>query len=166
MKLIFTLILAVGLSFSGTIQAQNIAHINTSELVEVMPETAEAKKELEDYANQLELRLRTLSNDYQEKASKLEEQVSRGELSPSVQQTKMKEISDLAEQIQNYTTEAQDALNQKEQELIEPINKKAKAAIEKVAKEHGYDYVLDEATLLVMPPSRDILPLVKKELGL
>ena len=47
-----------------------------------------------------------------------------------------------------------------------PIQKKLQGAIEDVAKENGYTYVLPREALIVMPPSSDIGPLVRKKLGL
>jgi outer membrane protein len=39
-------------------------------------------------------------------------------------------------------------------------------AIQTVAKENGYTWVIAKDQLLVSPPADDILPLVKKKLGL
>ena len=55
---------------------------------------------------------------------------------------------------------------QKRQELSIPIQKKLQAAIEEVAKENGYTYIMPKEALIVMPPANDIGPLVIKKLGL
>jgi outer membrane protein len=39
-------------------------------------------------------------------------------------------------------------------------------AIKAVAKESNYAYVLDANSVLVGPPGEDVLPLVKKKLGI
>jgi outer membrane protein len=51
---------------------------------------------------------------------------------------------------------------------MEPMIEKANQAIEDVAKENGYTYILDTSagTVLYFPESDDILPLVKTKLGL
>ena len=56
----------------------------------------------------------------------------------------------------------------KEQELLEPILSKARKAIEEVAKEGKYTYIFDKTggTILYANESEDVLPLVKKKLGL
>lgn len=59
----------------------------------------------------------------------------------------------------------QQRIQQKSQELITPIRAKATDAIKATAKENGYTYVLEAAAVLVGPPGDDILPLVKKKLG-
>ena len=62
--------------------------------------------------------------------------------------------------------QAQQLYQQKQQELIAPIQKKAIEAVNAVAKEHGYGYVLTKEALLVSPPAEDMLPLVKAKLGI
>ena len=63
---------------------------------------------------------------------------------------------------------AQESLAKKENEILKPIIDKAKKAINDVAKEKGYDYILDTGLGMVLyaSDSEDILPLVKKKLGL
>jgi outer membrane protein len=59
-------------------------------------------------------------------------------------------------------------LQKKQNELLEPMVKKAKKAIEDVAKESGYKQVLDTSSgsVLYNDPADDILNLVKKKLNL
>ena len=47
-----------------------------------------------------------------------------------------------------------------------PIQKKAVENVKLVAKEAGYAYVLEAGSLLVSPPADDLLPLVKKKMGI
>jgi outer membrane protein len=51
---------------------------------------------------------------------------------------------------------------------MQPVISKATAAIEAVAKENKISYVFDtsKGEFLVVPDSEDILPLVKKKLGI
>jgi outer membrane protein len=60
----------------------------------------------------------------------------------------------------------QQMLNEKQQVLLKPIHDKALDIINTVAKENGYTYILDASALIVSPPADDILPLVKKKLGI
>jgi len=59
-------------------------------------------------------------------------------------------------------------LQKKEQSLLQPIIDKAKNAINEVAKEGSFTYILDSSVGVVLysVESDDILPLVKKKLGL
>ncbi|HVA98516.1 MAG TPA: OmpH family outer membrane protein, partial [Bacteroidia bacterium] len=75
---------------------------------------------------------------------------------------------DLNQRIQDFQTQAQQDIQKKNDELTKPVYDKAKKAIDEVAKEKGYKYVLDTSTGVVLysEPSDDILDLVKKKLGI
>jgi outer membrane protein len=70
--------------------------------------------------------------------------------------------------IQEFQENAEKKLQDRQQEVLKPIIDRAKKAIEDVAKENGYTYIFDTSVgaLLYQQDSEDILPLVKKKLGL
>ena len=59
-------------------------------------------------------------------------------------------------------------LEERQEALLKPIVDRAKKAIEEVGKENGYTYIFDSGigTVLYSQDSDDIMPLVKKKLGL
>jgi outer membrane protein len=57
-------------------------------------------------------------------------------------------------------------MQEKQQELLIPILTKALETIKMVATENKYTYVLDQNSVIVGPPGDDLLPLVKKKLGI
>ena len=58
-------------------------------------------------------------------------------------------------------------MQKKEMELLKPITEKAKAAILKVSRAQGFDYVLDSAQgVTILTDGKNLLDDVKKELGL
>ncbi len=79
---------------------------------------------------------------------------------------KRKSLTEILAKLQGYDQEASLLLDQKRQTLLLPIRKKASDAIRVVSKENGYAFILEKDVLHVYPPSEDILPLVKKRLGL
>ena len=85
-----------------------------------------------------------------------------------IRQTKQREIQDMGARIQEFQENAQKQLQQREQDLLKPIIDRAKKAIEDVAREGGYTYILDSGTASVLysQDSDDIMPQVKKKLGL
>ena len=66
--------------------------------------------------------------------------------------------------LQGYQQQAGQQYQQKQQDLMAPIQKKAQDIVQHVAKENGYTYVFLKDALLVSPPADDLLPLVKKKL--
>ena len=68
--------------------------------------------------------------------------------------------------LQGYQQQASQLYQQKQTDLMQPIQKKAADIVQNVAKENGYTYVFLKDALLVSPPADDLLPVVKKKLGL
>ena len=79
-----------------------------------------------------------------------------------------KEVQDMQKKIQEYQQNALKDLQQKEVDLMTPLLEKARAAIQKVAREQGYQYVLDCAVGngVILCDGPDLLAAVKKEMGI
>ncbi|MDT0558900.1 OmpH family outer membrane protein [Ichthyenterobacterium sp. W332] len=164
MKHVKSLLLAAILfvSTSAFVQAQSkVAHINTQELIEAMPEMKSARAELEKLAKTYEADLQTMTTEIQTKAKQYDAEASTKTQEENGK--RMQEIQEMEQSIRQYNSTAQQDLAKKESELIKPIREKALAAINKVASTLGFDYVLDKSTLIVAQ-GKDILAEVKKEL--
>lgn len=156
---------------TATISAQTakFGHIDLQALVQVMPERTLAETEFNTFQGDLEDILGEMQKDYQAKMSEFEQ---LGEDISEVKKTaKVTEIQDISQRITNYTQTAQQQLNQKQGELLQPVFDKAEAAIEEVAKEKGLIYVFDsgagnKTVLYKSNESLDLLPLVKAKLGI
>lgn len=163
----FFLILIGLLSMLGTnAQSKKLGHINSTDLLLLMPERKEAETKIQEEAKKLEQQLATMTAEYQTKVN--DYQASSATMTELIKQTKAKEIQDLEQRIQDFQQNAQESLQKKEQELLKPIIDKAKKAIEDVAKEGGYSYVFDTSAgiILYSPEGDNIMSLVKKKLGL
>ena len=162
------LMLAV-MAISATTFAQKgskIGHINSNDLLMAMPEKATVQKELEAHANELRTTLDAMSKEYETKVAEF--QSKQDVMTDIIKQTKIKEITDLEKRITSFQQTAEADLQKKEQDLLQPIIDKAKDAINTVAKENGYTLVLDSSVGVVLYSIEgdDILPLVKKKLGM
>ena len=87
-------------------------------------------------------------------------------MTSSVKEVKRKALQQQLQDLQGEDQRIQQELQKKQEELSTPIQKKAIDAVQAVAKESGYTYVLPKEAVIVGPPADDILPLVKKKLGL
>jgi len=146
--------------------SQKFAHINTNELVELMPEKAMAEQELTNMHIEFEALLAELLEKYNVLYADL---VQNGDnWSKVIKKIKEEELQKLQETITNAKKTAEDAMAMREFELVQPILIKAKQAITEVANEEGYEYVIDSSTgsLLVSPHNKDILELVAAKLGI
>ena len=72
----------------------------------------------------------------------------------------------LYQEVQGFSQKAQDMLQQRQQELVVPIRQAAMNAVQSVAKENGYSYILDINAVIVGPPGDNIMILVKNKLGI
>ena len=147
-------------------QAPKIGHINSAELLSLMPESKTADTELQKYGQSLETQLKTMGAEYQSKVQDYQSKESL--MADAIKQTKEKEIVDLQQRIQEFQQTAQESIQKKKEELYSPILKKAEEAIKEIAKENSYTYVLDSSVGVVLYSleSGDIGPLVKKKLNL
>jgi outer membrane protein len=153
--------------FSIQSKAQSkLGHINAAILVQLMDETKSADKSLQDLQSSLQAQLKVLSTEYQTKVGDYEK--NQATYSDATKQSKAKDITDLQDRMQKFQTDAQTQLSDKRDQLMQPIFEKARTAIQSVSKEKGYTYVFDtsKGDLLVFPEGDDILPSVKKKLGI
>lgn len=166
-KVLLVLVMMVGMLSANVAQsAVKIAHINVQELAPLMPQYQAGLTALQDYQKQLETQYEMMMTDYQSLTN--EYQASSATWSDFVKETKAKAIGDAETRIQEFEQSAPTRLREKEAALMEPIFKAAKDAIDAVAKANGYTYVFDTSsgTLLTYPEGDDLLPLVKKHLGI
>ena len=161
-KLIVAGVMALG--FLSASAQTKIGYINTDEVIAAMPETEKANKELQEYQESLVKAGEDLEKEANDKIAQF--QKDSATMTASMKEIKRGELVALVQRVQGYNNEAQEKAKQAAQQKFAPIQVKAMDAIKSVAKKNGYAYILDINSVLVGPPGDDILPLVKKELGI
>ncbi len=151
---------------SVSANAQKFGHINSADLLKLMPEVKTADTKLQEFGTQLDAQLKTMSTEYQTKVA--DYQAKSATMADAVKTVKEKEINDLGDRIQQFQQSAQDDITKKKEEFYGPILKKAEDAIIEVAKTNSYAYIFDKSAggLIYAIESEDIMPLVKKKLGI
>jgi outer membrane protein len=165
-KLFAAVVLVVSISgLSSTAFSQTkIGYINTEELIGAMPEAEKATTQLQDYQAALQQQGNDLGAELQEKDSIFGKDSAK--LSAAAKELKRADLIALYQKYQGWREIMQQKLQEKQQELLNPIRNKALETIKIVAKESGYAYVMDQNSVIVGPPGDDILPLVKKKLNI
>ncbi|MBL7926791.1 MAG: OmpH family outer membrane protein [Bacteroidia bacterium] len=163
------LIVAAAFTFSAftNLHAQvKLGHINSTTLLQAMPETKVADSVLTKFGNSLQDQLRTMSGEYDKKIADYKSKEAN--MADPIKETMVKDITDLEDRIREFQTAAQENIQKKKEELYQPIIKKADDAIKAVAKEKSYNYVFDSGVgvLLYANDSEDIMSAVKQKLGL
>jgi outer membrane protein len=151
-------------SFYAEAQSK-VAHINTQELVESMPEMITAKSELEKLAKTYETDIQAMATELQNKIKQYDAESSTK--TDEENGKRLQEVQSMEQSIRQYQGQAQQDLQKKEIELLKPITEKAKAAILKVGNDQGFNYVLDssQGQGVIMANGKDLLADVKAELG-
>jgi len=151
---------------SYTANAQKMAHINLDSLITLMPESKTAQAAVQDYSKQLEQQITAMQTELQTKYQTY--QTDSPNMAEVVKASKEKELNDLNQRIQDFQQQAQTDYQRKSAELSKPVYEKAKKAVDAVAKENGFKYVLDTSTGMVIysEQSDDIIGLVIKKLGI
>jgi len=147
-------------------KSNKFGHINSAELLGLMPERKAAAAKMDSITKDVEKQLQEMMTEYRAKQEKYSSEAPK--LSELIKKDKEEELTSLGTRIQNFQQQAQQSLEQQEQALIEPIVNKAKKAIEQVAKENGYTYIFDTSSgsLLFWEESDNVLASVKKKLNL
>lgn len=162
---ISAIMLVVG--FQANAQSK-LAHLNVDELLGLMPETQAAELELQTYAGQLQKEMEDMQKEAQTKYQNLiANQNNWTQLRLSKEQ---EELQSMGQKMEEFQQRAQEELQKKQMELMRPIIEKAQDAVNAVAKESKFTYVLDSSpskgVVIFTENGENILPLVKAKLGI
>ncbi|WP_435134928.1 OmpH family outer membrane protein [Formosa sp. A9] len=168
MKQIKTLLIATALFIGATsfVQAQSkVAHINTQELVSAMPEMKAAQAQMDKLGKTYEADIKNMATELDTKVKQYDAESSTKTQEENAK--RVQEVQSMEQNIRQYQAQAQKDMQQKEIDLLKPITEKAKAAILKVARAQGFEYVLDssQGSGVIMADGKNLLADVKKELG-
>lgn len=162
------LLIIAALLLPMMVSAQKIGRINTSALLEIMPEVKEMSANLDSLNAQWENMLVSMQNEIKEKAAKYESDMAKGSMTDAQKQFYEEDLYNLQQRLQTTYQTAQADVQQKQEEWFKPIKEKISAAIKKVGKDKGYAYIMEEAAMLYYSETDtyDVFNDVKKELGL
>lgn len=167
MRKIIIVLFAVA-CFAGIkdVSAQKFGHVNFAELYQLIPGQDTAQAAYEKHAMALQQQLEAMAKELEAKIQEFE--ANQGSMTQLIRSAKQRELQDLNMRFEEFRNSAQSDLSAKEAELSKPLIDKARKAVEDVAKENGYTYILNstEGMLLYANPSDDIMNLVKKKLGI
>ncbi|MCT4664490.1 MAG: OmpH family outer membrane protein [Flavobacteriales bacterium] len=150
-------------------QAQEkIGYINSSEILEMLPETASARKKVEAVTKKKQTQLKSLENELKSKYDAFNAEAAT--MTESVATSRKSEILTLEKKIKAFYEESQKTLMKAETDALKPLIEKVQKAINAVAKGEGYTYIIDMAVsngfIVFAAKKKDVTPSVKKQLGL
>ncbi|HEX8376498.1 MAG TPA: OmpH family outer membrane protein [Pedobacter sp.] len=168
-------VIAAGLFFTGSAvnAQQKFAHLNSAQLLEVMPDVKQADTKFQTFQKQKQSEIELMQTEYQKKLTTAQEkektlsEANKGTVGKELE-TLGKELQDLYKRINERSEKTKQEMAAKQDELYQPIFKKAGDAVNAVAKEKGYAYVFDvsQPGVVFFDGGDDILALVKAKLGI
>lgn len=145
MKKLIVLLLMI-LPLGAIAQEVKIAFVQTQEVFMAMPEVSNMEKQMADLNEKYKVELQQMQTEYQKKYADFVAQ--QDSLTENIRLRRMQEIKDIQDRMDNFVQVAQQDVQKKQQELLQPIQEKLQDAIKKVGEEKGYTYIVDPAALL------------------
>ncbi len=148
---------------------QKIGYADWDYIFSQLPESKQVETEMKTFSTQLENQLKSKYQDYE---TKLKAYQGMPATTPdAIKADKERELGALQESIQKFQQDAQTSLQTKNNTLMEPIFSKVGKAIEEVAKENGYSFIINPQLigggdiLLYNDEKYNISVLVLKKIG-
>ncbi|MFY0593200.1 OmpH family outer membrane protein [Roseivirga sp.] len=139
------LVMVAALFVFGATQAQDfkIGFTYLEFIVYSMPEIEGIRSELKTYEGQLGSNVQAKRTTFQTKYEEAQRMSQQPNASQAAMQELNNELQKLDKDLQDYTAQAQQALQAKEATLMNPIYSKVQTAIDEVRKELGYAMILN-----------------------
>lgn len=169
----FVITLAFGLvalaAQAQTPAPQKIGFADVDYILSQMPDLKQIETELKSLENQLQKQLQAKAQEFQNKLADYRNNINN--MPDAVRANTERELTQLQENLEKLQQEAQINIQNKHAQLMEPVYTKVGKAIEDVAKEHGFTYVLNQRisgldVILYSEESYDVSDLVLKKMGI
>ena len=172
LTIIFLFLLSAGATFAQAPAAsvQKIGYADTEYIFSQMPQYKQIETDLKTHGTQLDNQLKA---KYQEYESKLKAyQAGAATMVDAIRKDKETELTQLQENMEKFRQDAQASLQKKQTDLMEPIFSKIGKAIDEVAKENSYTFIISPQVgggadiLLYTDDKYNISDLVLKKMGI
>ena len=165
-KLIICAICAICGFTTANAQAK-FGHVNTQEIIQIMPEYTKARTEIDALQAQYEADLKSMQDELQKKADAFDKE--QATLPENIKQRRQTELQEMYQKIQQSYQDNQQALAKEQQDKMNAITTKVLDAIKAVGQAGGYVYIMDIAggvPYISTTLSTDVTGEVKKKLGI
>ena len=143
-----------------------LGHVRSMEVTNRLPQMDSVIRALQDYGRKLASNLKAMTAEYN--AKYVEFQAKESAWPELVKESKERELEELWKRLQDFERQSKEDYAKQSEALILPLTGKVRAAIEAVAEEGGFSYILDASNgmLFLGPGAEDVTPLVEAKLGL
>lgn len=148
-----------------------VGYTNVELILTYMPETKLIEKELETMETKLGEQLQVKQKYYQQKMMEYMEAKEKNLITAEMDAIAVKELGRLEQEIQTGLQAAQEKLLMRRMAMLKPLQDKIQAAIDGVAKEGGYTFILNNSvgsgvpSILYGAEGVDVTVAIAKKLG-
>ncbi len=164
-RITFTTILLVVFFCTTSLSQAKIGWVNSKAITEKLPEAQEAQRQLDNLVTEWQNELAKMQNDWQKKFAEYDKK--KLILTDQGKADSERELQDLDKKIADYRNRKfgqSGELFQKQNDLMKPVQDKIFKAIQEIAKEEEYDYVLDKSGDILLLYTNDKFDLTDKVL--
>ena len=147
--------------------AQKFGHLNSADIIQLMPEYAAAQTELQNLEKQYTNELQMMESELAKKSEAYDRE--KATLPANIQQRREQELQELYGRMQQFYQDSQMKLQQASQEKMAMLSEKISKAIKEVGVAGGYLYIFDVASgipYISETLSTDVTAAVKAKLGI
>lgn len=151
----------------GAMAQAKFAHMNSQEVIAVMPEFTKAQADLDNMSKKYQEEMTRTNEEFQKKYQEFLAQADS--LPKNIAERRQKELQDMAQRQEQFQQEVYQSMQKAQQEAMAPIYKKLDEAIQAVGKAEGVVYIFDLARTpipFVGVQSTDVTAKVKTQLGI
>jgi outer membrane protein len=162
-------VLSTGAMAQAPTHTQKIGFADPAYIFSQLPEYKQIENQMKTHGDQLQAQAKAKYTEYETKLRAYQQGAAT--MLDAVRRDKETELTQLQENISKFQEDARASLAKKEQDLMGPINSKIGNAIEEVAKENAYTFIINPQIqgsidiLLYGDEKYDISTLVLKKLG-
>lgn len=151
----------------GAFAQTKLGHINTQELLVLMPEADSIESSLSNLAKEYENELAKMTEEYYAKIQEFQQKAET--MAASIKEARQSEIMEMEQRIQTFRQQASTDIQRQQEVLMTPVIQKIKTAIDAVGQENAFTYIFDTSAQIVLYQGNgavDVMPLVKAKLGI
>jgi|YNPMSStandDraft_2_1061718.scaffolds.fasta_scaffold00280_2 outer membrane protein len=172
MKFLASLTVLLSVFSLNIAQTLKIGYTNIEYILTFMPEAKQMEQTLRNYEQKLTEQLSIKQSYAQGKLDTYLKMKEEKKLTAQQDEEMQKELLKLDEEIKKFAQASENDILLKREELLKPITDKLQKAIDEVAKEEGYTYILNStnssgvATILYGPEQHNVTEKIMKKLGI
>ena len=159
------MILMLALALPILASAQKIGHVNSQEVMALMPAAKRMTEQLDSIQGVYESQLANMQEEFNKKLTEFQQQQST--MTAGVREFRQQELAEMEQRMQMFYQTVQQDLQAKQVEYLQPVRTRLMEAIKQVATTQGCTYVLDQSSMLhIGTDATDLTAAVKAELGI